>query len=401
MTIPSALYIHVPLCKSKCAYCDFFSVATMPENLQSRLVDSTLERANELTARFGAESYRTLYVGGGTPTALSPRLLRRLLEGLASLAREAEEWTVEANPESLSPDVLETLLRAGVTRLSLGVQSLDEGTLSRLGRPHDAARAEAALKLAVASGLMVSADLLAAVPRSRGEKVARGRSLAEEVARLMELGVGHLSVYDLVVEEGTRIASALARGELETLGEDEAWEERQAAETVLAQAGFRRYEVSNYAPAGAECLHNLAYWMMDSYVGAGPGAVSTIADGECSLRIEETRDLAGYSEYAAERAHEERIASTDSAFEMIMMGFRTRFGLDLESFQRRFGREVEEVLPASLSAWSARLTPGWGGGRRLAMDDRGLDLLNRFLAECLAELETTYPAEMASEYKGA
>jgi oxygen-independent coproporphyrinogen-3 oxidase len=222
--------------------------------------------------------------------------------------------------------------------------------------------------------------------------------VAQEASRLIELGAGHLSVYDLVVEEGTRIAAAIGRSELETPGEDEAWEERVAAEEIISSAGFRRYEVSNYAPPGSECAHNLAYWRMDSYVGAGPGAVSTVAgvggtgyaDGG-SLRIEESRDLDSYPDEAAANAREQRIAPRDAAFESIMMGFRTRFGLGLDSFGERFGVELSGLVPKSLAAWSDRLGPGWGADRRLALDDRGLDLLNRFLADCLAEIDAARP----------
>jgi len=399
MIAPSALYAHVPLCRSKCSYCDFFSLpaASLPEGAADRLVDSILRRAFELSERFEVSAYRTVYIGGGTPTILSAPQLGRLLNGLAGLARGAAEWTVEANPESLTPERLEVIAKSGVTRLSLGVQSLDDWTLALLGRPHDAAGAERALRLAAGSGLAISADLIAAVPLSKACRpgaLAPARSLADEASRLVELGAGHLSIYDLVVEEGTRIAEALRRGELERPGEDEAWEERAAAEALLSSAGFRRYEVSNYAPSGSECAHNLAYWRMDSYIGAGPGAVSTIAgiggpgyaDG-ASFRVEECRDLAGYPDRAAELAREERIAPRDAAFESIMMGFRTRFGVDLDVFEERFGVDLHQMTPAALAAWSDRLVPGWGGGRRLALDDRGLDLLNRFLADCLAEIE--------------
>jgi len=400
MIRPSALYIHVPFCRSKCAYCDFFSVeaATAAESFRERLVDSTLRRAAELSERFGARRYETIYVGGGTPTILGPPLLGRLLAGLAGLAGGATEWTVEANPDSLDPACLEAMAAAGVTRLSLGVQSLDDGALVLLGRPHRAVQAEAALRLAAGYGLRLSADLIAALPsprdslRRRESAAGAGRSLSAEVGRLLELSVGHLSIYDLVVEEGTRIAASLESGELEEADEDEAWEERRAAEAVLAKAGFRRYEVSNYAPAGSECAHNLAYWRMDSYVGAGPGAVSTIAEEGGSLRIEETRNLEAYLGCAAENAREERISPRDSAFELAMMGFRTRFGLDLDSFASRFGKEFEELVPRTLSAWNERISAGWGRGRRLALDERGLDILNRFLADCLAEMETSFPA---------
>jgi len=389
MIRPTSLYVHVPFCRSKCAYCDFFSLplGDVAESFVGKLVDSILARAESLGERFGASGYDTVYVGGGTPSSLPPRQFERLLSGLASLAPRAREWTVEANPESLDPGRLDSMLCAGVTRLSLGIQSLDDGILRSLGRPHDAGRAEAAMTLAASVGLELSADLMAALPRVARD--APPRDLASEAARLVELGARHLSIYDLVVEEGTPIAAGLADGGLLSLGEDEAWEEREAAEARLASSGFRRYEVSNYSVPGAECRHNLAYWRMDSYLGAGPGAVSTVGgfEGGSSIRIEESRDLARYPESSGELAVETAIGPREAAFESIMMGFRTRFGFDAEAFRRRFGLGLESLAPRSLARWGGHLGPGWAGEGSLALDERGLDLLNRFLADCLAEMD--------------
>ncbi|HRZ64376.1 MAG TPA: radical SAM family heme chaperone HemW [Spirochaetia bacterium] len=391
MIAPAALYIHVPLCRSKCAYCDFFSlpVPAGGDETYDRLVAATLDRAGVLTERFEAGPYRSVFVGGGTPTALPDAAFARLLRGLAALAPDPEEWTVEANPESLSPAKLEAMLAAGVTRLSLGVQSLDDGLLRILGRPHDAELALKAMELASSSGLELSADLMACLPQPP-ETRGRPRELAAEAERLAELGADHLSIYDLVLEEGTPLAASLASGRLSPRPEELDCEEREAAEASLAARGFRRYEISNYALPGSECLHNLAYWRMDSYLGAGPGAVSTIrTEGGCSLRIEEWREPGRYGREAAELAREERVPRLESAFEALMMAFRTRFGLDLDGFARRFGCELAELLPETLASWEGRLGPGWGGGRSLALDEVGLDLQNRFLADCLGELERT------------
>ena len=164
-TQPASLYIHVPVCLSKCTYCDFFSLPVRGVSFSSMaaLVDSTLIRAHELAERFGASKFSTIYVGGGTPTALPPVLLDRLLSALTPMAGTVCEWTVEANPESLRAEHIELFLRRGVTRVSLGVQSLDDGELKILGRPHDAKTALAALRLCVDSGLDVSADLMAGI----------------------------------------------------------------------------------------------------------------------------------------------------------------------------------------------------------------------------------------------
>lgn len=425
---PRSLYVHVPFCRSKCAYCDFHSgpLAAAPEGLAARIVEASLERIDALAARFGSAQeaaagaaslrgagrgsrFDTVYVGGGTPTVLPRPLLARLLEGLAERAGSPREWTVEANPESLDAEALAIFRGAGATRISLGVQSLDDGLLRLLGRPADAAACETALRLAASSGLAFSADLMAGLPRKT--------RLRDEAARLLELGAGHVSVYDLVLEEGTPLEALLRRGELELPGEDEAADERGELEDFLASKGFRRYEVSNYAPPGAESLHNLAYWRMDSYLGVGPGAVSTLqAAGPpgASLRIEEELSLEAYAAGGAAGGAtgdamggamglETEIPPREAAFEAVMMGFRTVFGVDARAFEARFGFGPGAFVGKSLRAWAERLVPAapWPEGcpgpaprlsGELALDGRGLDLLNRFLQDCLGETEGPSPS---------
>jgi oxygen-independent coproporphyrinogen-3 oxidase len=389
---PRSLYVHVPFCSSKCAYCDFFSLprGLLTPALMEGVVEASLARIAELGSRFRAggelERFDTLYVGGGTPSALPSGLLGRLLKGLAPYAEGAGEWTVEANPESLDEEALGLMLESGVTRLSLGAQSLDDALLERLGRGARAADVERALKAAARLGLpRRSADLIAGLPRRT--------KLSEEAEALVELGVEHLSVYDLILEEGTPLAARVASGDFVLPGEDEAYEEREALEAALARRGFRRYEVSNYSLPGAESRHNLAYWRLDSYLGAGPGAVSTLvsAAAKGSLRIEESRDLAAYAGgRAAGLAVETLVSPRDAAFESIMMGFRTIFGLSRPDFERRHGAPLESFIGATLGRWKERLIPGLFPDS-LALDGRGLDLENRFLRECLEEMEGERP----------
>jgi Coproporphyrinogen III oxidase and related Fe-S oxidoreductases len=365
-----------------------------------------------LAERFGAESFRTMYVGGGTPTVLSAEPLDRLLLGLSGLAGKGlAEWTVEANPDSLSPEKLEIFSRRGVTRISLGVQSLDEDELALLGRRHSSAEAIEAVELAAGAGFRVSADLIAGIPSAHGlSRRAQIGALADSGRRLIDAGARHLSVYDLTLEAGTPLASHAP--DLGFPSEDELCDSRSLLEEALAETGMRRYEVSNYAAPGDECLHNLAYWRMDSYLGAGPGAVSTIvyrlsaerphapdavADTIASLRIEEGRVLEGYATEAPRLAAETALSTKDSAFEAIMMAYRTAFGLDPAAFRERFGFEAGLLIGRSLAAWQGHLVPAepWPGrarskevGRRL--DGPGLDILNRFLSDCLSELERAF-----------
>jgi oxygen-independent coproporphyrinogen III oxidase len=400
----------VPICASKCAYCDFYSLPrpAFHDGFEGALVDATSARARELAERFGSgrgeipQGFDTVYIGGGTPTMLSLAAMDKLFSAIASLAagpggRPPLEWSVEANPDSLSPEALDLMRERGVTRVSIGVQSLDSGELKLLGRAHDPERALASVALAASRGFAVSADLIAGIPapRGRSRQSEAGRDgLARYAKELVEAGASHISAYDLSLEEGTPLEAM--KSSLDFPSEDEAWEERRLLEAALRCQGFRRYEVSNYAPPGRECLHNMAYWRMDSYIGAGAGAVSTIASqGGSSLRIEEAKDAQGYASsgaaFAAAAAVETEIGRRDSAFETVMMSFRTSFGLDLDAFSARFGVSAEELLARSLESWKSHLVPGeasTAGGRSIALDGEGLDILNRFLVDCLEEIES-------------
>lgn len=407
---PLALYIHVPVCASKCLYCDFYSLPceSLPEGYESKLVNSTLARASALAERFKADGFATVYVGGGTPTMLSEASLDRLLAGIEALSRDAmgrvpDEWTVEANPDSLDSKKLDIMASHGVTRLSIGVQSLDRAELELLGRRHGADEAINAVRAAADRGMKVSADLIAGIPdRMLTPKRTRepGR-LARAARELIGAGASHLSVYDLSLEDGTPLAEN--RSGLLFPGEDEAWNERKNLENSLGESGMRRYEVSNFSAPGNECRHNLTYWRMDSYVGAGPGAVSTIISGNgASLRVEETKSLESYGAEGKYSASEERIEPRDAAFEAIMMAFRTSFGLDLDSFQARFGMSAETLIRSTLESWAPWIVPGesWPSYRgyqerkgrasiskSLALNGAGLDILNKFLGDCLGEMD--------------
>jgi oxygen-independent coproporphyrinogen-3 oxidase len=381
--------------------------SSLPEGFETRLVNATLDRASRLAERFGADGFDTVYIGGGTPTMLSDSAMDRLLGGLESLAAASTgnrpiEWTVEANPDSLRPETLDSMARRGVTRLSLGVQSLDPTELRLLGRRHGPDEALRALRLAADRGLATSADLIAGIPSSTRTRGAEARldRLSLFAKELIDAGATHISVYDLTLEKGTPLADAA--GGLFFLLEDDAWEQRTRLEGVLRREGLRRYEVSNYAAPGRECRHNLAYWRMNSYLGAGPGAVSTIVrkDGS-ALRIEEAKQVDGYGDDKLSVSSETGISLREAAFETIMMSFRTSFGIDLDSFKLRFGRPAGDLIGKSLATWSERLLPGepWPIIRSVAddegapysagpaLDGTALDLLNRFLGDCLEEMD--------------
>ena len=273
-----ALYLHIPFCARKCAYCDFASWATPAGDplmgAYARAMKAQLDEVGSLGLLEGCE---TAYVGGGTPTLLGEKNLGRLVEKIVKAASPSE-LTCEANPDSLGDEVLLALRGAGATRLSVGVQSLDDGELCELGRLHDAACARERVAAAVATGLDVSVDLMCATPTQTLESWAR--TLEGAAA----LGVGHVSVYPLQIEEGTPLDRRYESDPC-AWNEPEVQAQRMTqAQAALEACGYRRYEVASYARAGKACRHNKAYWTGVPYLGLGTGA-SSMLDLKGYLRL--------------------------------------------------------------------------------------------------------------------
>ena len=273
-----ALYLHVPFCARKCAYCDFASWATPAGDALMGTYARALEAQLDEVAALGLlQGCETAYVGGGTPTLLGEKDLGQLVEKVVSVAVPSE-LTCEANPDSLADEVLLAVREAGATRLSIGVQSFDDGELAELGRLHDAACALERVSAAVASGLDVSVDLMCATPGQTGE------SWLESLGGVLELGVGHVSVYPLQIEEGTALDRRYEDDPCVWNDPEVQAERMSRAQAVLEGRGYARYEVASYARAGKECRHNKAYWTGLPYVGLGTGA-SSMLDLEGYLRL--------------------------------------------------------------------------------------------------------------------
>ncbi|MHB1017341.1 MAG: coproporphyrinogen-III oxidase family protein [Coriobacteriia bacterium] len=277
--LPKHLYVHIPVCRSRCTYCDFFTTTDTGIPEHAAVVGHTVDLLRGwLTPQVRWSPLETLYIGGGTPTVLGPHLVQlvRSLAALIPLASGAEV-TVEANPESFTPTLATALAAEGVTRVSIGVQSLDDAALASLGRCHDSAAALAAIAAGVHAGLDVSADLICGVPGvSAGawERSLRG---------VVEAGVSHVSVYPLTVEAGTPLARAIAAGEAPEPDEDAVVDGMNAAAAILGELGFERYEVANYARPGHRSAHNTAYWTGKPYMGIGGGAHGMVSAAQARV----------------------------------------------------------------------------------------------------------------------
>jgi oxygen-independent coproporphyrinogen-3 oxidase len=356
LPVAYGVYIHTPFCASKCPYCDFYSGVFDPARM-APLVDAILREVTLRRSALPPAPVGSLYVGGGTPSLLPPPLLGRLVVGVREalpLERDAE-ITVEANPESLDEATAAALDTAGVGRLSVGVQALDDALLARLGRAHDAAGALAAARLARERFAAVSFDLLLGVP---GLDLA---TVERTVETLLALEPDHLSVYDLTYEPGTPFTAARAQGEIAAASDDACLEQDALVERLLGGAGFQRYEVSNYARPGRACRHNLGIWRGDWYLGLGPAAHSKLPLGASphGLRQANVRDLDAYLAALADGreavATSEAIDGRQAVEERLLLGLRLAEGIDLEELARVAGRDdgdslLDPAVVASLAA---------------------------------------------------
>jgi oxygen-independent coproporphyrinogen-3 oxidase len=336
------LYIHLPFCKHKCGYCDFNAYAGM-DRLMPDYVDA-LER--ELFAARHSRPFgvlRTVYLGGGTPSLLPADLMARLLRFITNTFEVAPdaEVTLEANPASTDEARVVSWLQGGVNRLSLGVQGFEPRALAVLERRTDAAQATRAFALARAMGMAnVSIDLIYAVPFQSRE------SWLETLKRGIDLGPDHISTYCLAFEEGTLLWRRRAQGRVPEVDADLQWDQLDAACVELDRAGYRRYEVSNWARTGFESRHNLAYWRCRPVFGAGAGAHSYATDGTTAWRwwnVARPRDYIAACPVPV--ADGEELPARKAAAEGLMLGLRTAEGT---AAPEGFEPELDELVKAGL-----------------------------------------------------
>ena len=364
MTTPRpirALYVHVPFCRSLCGYCDFYSQVPDPAAV-APLVDAVIAELGRYCERHEV-ALGTIYVGGGTPTILPPTELARLLDAARTAARPRAdiEFTVEANPATVSPEIAEVLARAGVNRVSIGAQSFDSAELRVLERTHAPPQVAETVEICRQHGIrQINLDLIFAIP---------GQSLASWLATLdaaRGLEPDHLSCYGLTYEPGTRLHQQLADGLVARVDADVEADMYEAAIDRLAAAGYRQYEISNFARPGRRCRHNLTYWHNEPYLGIGPSAAGFV-DG---VRYKNVADTAAYVEAvlggASPWVEQERLTPERRARETAMLELRLTEGMDRGRFRERFDED-----PADFFADAVRKHVELG---LLELDQRGIHL---------------------------
>ena len=335
----SGIYFHIPFCKRVCGYCDFARTADMRR--RDEVVAAMHRELRERRKFLHNINIGTVYFGGGTPTVLPPAELQRLADTAAECfdLSAVEEWTVEANPDDLNQQYINELRRTQCNRLSIGIQSFDDGCLRMMNRRHTAAQAVEAVKRAQDAGFEnISVDLIFGVDGYGGEVLQRN------IEQVVALGVQHVSAYHLTVEAGTAFARRVADGRMKVVPEEVSESEYLTLHESLAAAGFEHYEVSNYARHGFRSRHNSAYWQGAEYLGIGAGAHSF--DG-----VRRCWNASTVGEYlAGEGGGEELLTEADRRNEMIMTSLRTAEGLDMRLFAERFGDvEAEKTFEVAKS----------------------------------------------------
>jgi oxygen-independent coproporphyrinogen-3 oxidase len=363
-----ALYVHWPFCVSKCPYCDFNS--HVRESIdQAAWRDALLRDLAWEAQAVPGRGVASIFFGGGTPSLMEPATVAALIEAADrhwGLAPEVE-ITLEANPSSVEAARFADLAAAGVNRVSLGLQSLDDSALRFLGRANDCNEGLAALETAQASFARVSFDLIYALP---GQSEA---AWAADLGRALAFGTGHLSLYQLTIEPGTRFAAMAARGELEPRDPDEGAALYELTQAMTARAGLPAYEISNHARPGEESRHNLAYWRYQPYLGVGPGAHGR-RRGTATRRHRKPENWLAALERNGHGICEETVLSPgEQATEALLMGLRLSEGVEIEAVQSRLDLGAVDRLE------SHGLVRREGG--RLIVTPAGRLLLDGILAE--------------------
>ena len=388
----ASLYIHIPFCASLCDYCDFFSVPLDDKNIVNIIntfIDTVLCDIKEQLDIFGVDHVPTVYIGGGTPSALGAARMERLLADLWALLKPVkagvEEFTVEANPESADEAFLQACASGGVSRISLGVQTFHDPSRRAVHRIGNGALVEERLALTARYfPNAFSIDLITGLPLQTAAIVQ------EDIERALALCPGHISLYSLTLEPQTPLGERVTRHGAASLSlpcGDEADALWIAGRDTLEKAGLAQYEVSSFALPNKTCAHNIRYWRMENWIGAGPAASGTIINDETGTgkRFTYSADIEGYIERKDKSEDTEELNKAALIRETLLMGFRYRGGPDPRSFKRRFGCGIEDLIPQTINRWRGR---GFFDAEHsgLAPSPNGLLFLNAFLRDAFGEL---------------
>ena len=364
------LYVHIPFCVRKCAYCDFASFAGREQD-EAAYVDAVLREAEKRSCIDAAVA--TLYIGGGTPSLLPPELMERLLSGIRSCFDflSDAECSCECNPGTVTPAFLDTLERNGVNRLSFGAQAAQPHLLSLLGRIHSWEQAEESVRMARQAGFdNINLDLMLGLPNQTLSNVR------ETLEKALALEPTHLSCYGLIVEEGTKMRRMVESGAWTLPDEDTERDMYELCRETLAQHGFEQYEISNFARPDFACRHNADCWKRKEYIGLGSAACGFLGN----VRYQNPPDLTDYLN--GKPAEETVISPEEARFESMMLGLRMTEGVSDAAFRKMHGISIHDVFGKQLEKPIRLGLVEWHNGF-LRLTRKGMDVQNSVLVELL------------------
>jgi len=381
---PAAIYVHWPFCLKKCPYCDFNS-HVRDEVSHARWRKALVREIDTFAANYPGLDASSIFFGGGTPSLMEPETVAAVIERVRHHWGQSHiEITLEANPSSVEAARFRDYRAAGVNRISVGIQSLNNDVLKFLGRLHSAEEALKALEVAQDNFERVSFDLIYARPEQSLE------DWRAELTDALSFGTSHLSLYQLTIEEGTAFYHQFHRGKFKLPDEDEAAALFELTQDMTDAAGLPAYETSNHAAPGQESRHNLSYWRGDYYVGIGPGAhgripAHTHGAAYAHAQIKRPEDWLSAVETSGHGTFElEHVEAGDRMLEAVMMGLRLSEGIAVQYLEARFGGRIEDSV--DLSVWKSLQTSGHmvGSDDRLQLTREGRPLLNFILGKLMA-----------------
>ena len=379
------LYVHIPFCMQKCRYCSFTSYAAK-ETEYAAYIDLLLKEAESRVHEM-AEPIRSVYIGGGTPSLLSPDLFRKLTDGLNAVFGfdHVTEFSSEANPGTVTPDWLESAVSAGVNRLSFGMQACQENLLRTLGRIHHFDEVCSSVLAARKAGIRnLNLDLMFGIP---GQRI---RDWDETLETALKLNPEHISAYGLIPEEGTPLFDDLETGNLSLPDPDEERDMYSLAVGKLAGHGFQQYEISNFARTGFECRHNIGYWKQIPYIGLGVSAASMIdvLYSPCGMKYIRKTNPSSLDEYRemlqlpGKKIRTELVTASEARFETMMLGLRMNEGVSEEAFFRMHGMTIDSCYGSRLVILESKGLLIHDNGR-WRLTARGFDIQNSVLVELM------------------
>lgn len=352
----AGVYVHIPFCDRVCPYCDFAVTASRRHD-HDAYVEAVLSEWATLKQVLAGRAVRTVYLGGGTPSRLKLTALERLLGRVLGELGALEEVTLEANPLDVTKEAIAAWRAAGISRVSLGVQSFDDATLRALSRNHDGEAARQAARLLCASGLRVSVDLIYGAP---GQDMASWLADLDVVGELVgQGGLEHVSLYQLTIEPGTPFARRKARGQLGEAGEEEIEALEQACADRLGRLGFARYEVSSWCLPGGHSRHNALYWRGGEWLGLGVGAHGAWFDARGAVRRANPRQIGPYMADPVGAAYVEVLTPAEALAERVFANLRTRMGVELDVLRAQAQGCGPQVWAALEAVWARCEEAGW------------------------------------------